>query len=640
MYGDDAGERRKKLEILSGFLVCQRSASDDRMSNPLPDVILTWRFAAQANNDGLLSAIPAVLALLLKTISTSLDMRESGVDLCKTLLQTDQVKLLDRGLGANRTKEHLISPCLRLLTEIVSFDAGSSARNVYLQRDTTFKRLETFLNMRSLTRLSVKAGQRKPSVRSNALRFLFANFRYQDRAAKTDILSQMKLSQAIFQGIKDDPLDTILDVFDSVKETVLLDDSLSRTAKSRLLTDQSLVRIAALQDYVEDNATKKELQSVHGSAYSFLIFVCTTLDHGALIAQTGWFPTVSNAKKTDTEDTNALDYQIRYKEKVPVRNTKLATLLQSLRPFASTFDRKLALAIFAAAPELVADYFFKKKSFSFDPKLSATWIGYSAFLFSVTQLPISEALSHTRAETLPPPVTIVIESILPQPMTQRALTRCLNQKSDLIAFFAVRLMVMAFSKLDAILQDFRSSNRGTKWKKAASALIKLFCQRCPELKHVIAAFRSCHIEKTVLRESLTHLLALYYHVTPHLALDEKFVVSIALMDQLATRTPALDASTMNMQHLDLDHLLEIAYRSPDMDWFQKSGKFCFEIAIYTSDLNQQQCLSRHSLQYYVNLFIRRIRAMSTGKSCNLSPESIVLSNRIPMSPLWMLWFPA
>ena len=573
-YGEESAGRTERLEILSQFLNTQRPAADDKESDSLPDLIQSWRFAAQANNDGLLSAVPAVLALLLKTISTSWGSRDCGVDICTTLLRPEQMKLFDRGLSASKSKEHLISPCLRLLTEVVSFDGGSSARGVYFNRDVTFKRMEILLKMRRS--LSTEEGaQRKPSVRENALRFLFANFRFQEPRAKAELLTRMKLSHAIFQDIVDDAPDVIVNIIKSLRGTILSDDALPQTAKSKLLTEQTLIRIAALQNYNHlDIATGGRL-SVRDAAHSFLMFACTTPGHGVLVAQTGWCHTSSEQDLMEVEDAHQWENlsSANNREQAPIRNTVLARFLQLLRPFGSSFDRSLMIAVFAAAPELVADYFFKKKSFSFDPKLSATWIGYSAFLFSVQQLPLPDfVITSSMSKALPPPSTIIIESILPQPLSQKVLTRSLNQSSELITFIASRLLVMALQKLDLVLKSFRSVERGNEWRQAAISLTHLFCQRCPELKHAIAAFRSCPESKTVLREVLAHLLALYYTVTPSLALEEKFIVSNTLMDRLAN-CGRISHNSMNIQHLELAHLLDIARHTPDMDWFQKSGRF-------------------------------------------------------------------
>src|SRR6266516_4149600 len=66
--------RANKLRILKEY--CDNKASGNDHARCFSDLISTWSFAAQSSNDSLLSAVPAVLALLLRTISTQIEFRE------------------------------------------------------------------------------------------------------------------------------------------------------------------------------------------------------------------------------------------------------------------------------------------------------------------------------------------------------------------------------------------------------------------------------------------------------------------------------------------------------------------------------------------------------------------------------------
>ena len=536
-------------------------------------MIQTWSFAAQSNHDGLLSAVPAVLALLIKTISGLIDFRPCGVHLCKALLRKEQIRLFDRGLTANKSKEHLISPCLRLLTEIAAFDGGSSARTLYAQHDVTFKRLDIFLGMRSASARETKGDRPRPSVRNNAVRFLLANFRVQDRMTKAEILSQSRLVRALFHELREDSSDIISEILESVKRSVILDDSLGRKHKSRLLTDWTLTQIARLYDYGDDIPAKEGQISIPDLAHEFLVFVCTTMDQGVLVEQHGWYPPGFERDKQVPEehDTPLSNYRPktpgRQLEKVPVKNMTLSSFLQSLRPYANIYHRRLMLAIFSTAPELVADYFFKKRTFSFDPKLSATWIGYSSFLFSTVLLPTAETFG-----IVPPPTEIVIESVLPQPLSQKTLTKCLNQKTELITFFAARLLIIAFEKLRSIWRVW-DKQKNVLRTRAYVLLVADFEERCPELRHVIAALRSAPKHNDMLREALLRLIVMYYKVTPQLALNEKFDISGLLIDKLSEIGTDIESDEdKGIHRLELNHLLEIARRSPDIAWWHRPGK--------------------------------------------------------------------
>lgn len=74
---------------------CDKQISDDAAC--FPDLIQAWSFANIYNHDSLLTKVPSVLAIFLKTISRELDFREFGLALCKHLPQKDQLQLFNRG---------------------------------------------------------------------------------------------------------------------------------------------------------------------------------------------------------------------------------------------------------------------------------------------------------------------------------------------------------------------------------------------------------------------------------------------------------------------------------------------------------------------------------------------------------------
>ena len=583
-YGEEGPHRSAKQFTLLQYLRAESRDEGDGTTNYLADLIQTWSYAAQANNDGLLSAVPAVLALLLKTISALIDFRDHGIRLCKTLLRRDQLQLLSNGLSANKVKEHVISPCLRLLTEVTSFDGGSAARSLFLHRDVTFMRLETFLSLHKTSPARSPEERRKPSIRSNAMRYILANLRFQDNAAKSDILSQLHLVRGIFQGLKDDASEMILEMFDVFKKYIVMDDQLHRAAKCKLFTDWTLGRIATLYSYEEYTNEFKEESNIRIEAHKFLLSVCTTVDKGALFATSGWYHIGNDPASTRSQFSDGLslhdtnESQEKHAERSSIRNTTLAYFIQTLRPFADVLHKELVLAIFKAAPELVADYFLRT-SFSFEPKLSTTWVGYSAFLLSTVQLPIPSYHNLQDGQTArPPPVSTVIESILPNPLNKTSLTRCLNQRTELATFFAVGVMVAAFQKLRNVLELFRSAKEVTlstseySWEAATSELVAEFSRRCPAMKHVVAVFRGSSKDNVVLREAVTRLLVMYYKLIPQVALDEKLDLSLALSTIFKECSDLEDTNREKLLiQMTISHLLIIAHRCPDIRWWHKPG---------------------------------------------------------------------
>ena len=580
-YGEDDNDRSFKRTILLEYLQSQTTPANNQDARYLSDVVQSWSFAVQSNNERLSSAIIAVLALFLKATSTFIEFREYGNTICKTLLEEDQIKLFERGISASKTKEHVISPCLRLLTEILSYDGGTAAQSVYAHRATTFKRLDVFLSMRKNLKEAVPENQRRPSIRHNALRYLFANLRLQTGSAKSSILTDGKLIRAVFRGIKEDSAALVLEILKAFKTDVVQDLTLSHLVKSRVFTEWTLRSIASLyQPHHYDNAAD-DIAQVQREAHIFLLCICTTADQGVLRLHPEARPEDEPGfAYGDNHTYPRTGSRPKSQKQGPVRNTILALFLQSLRPYADTLQCELILAVFQAAPDLISEY-FHKTLFSFEPKLTTTWVGYSMFLLSSIQLPIPkgqldlEVSSHVHT---PPHLSSMIDGILPQPMTKKALTRCLNQSTGLIKFIGVRILVAAFQILATVQKRLASaslvpqSKFSNLWRQAEGELLDEFRRRCPEMRHVIAVFRSCPDHSALFRETTTRLIAMYYKFLPQVALEEKFDISVTLSEALKANTLDVeDLQCSRLHKLEIYSLLEIARRSPGMRWWHKTG---------------------------------------------------------------------
>ncbi|KAL1311811.1 hypothetical protein AAFC00_001890 [Neodothiora populina] len=597
LYSDDPN-RPAKINILNDYLdVFKARADKDSSVEYLPDFMQAWNYAHQTNNDYLATSITSILALLLKTLATLIDSREHGVLLCRTLLKPAQLKLISRGVSAPKTKEHIISPCLRILTEIVSFDGGVMAKSLYSKREWSF---ESKIMARNLGLSKGEEDRRRPSVRSNAVRYLLANFRYQDEGAKMDILRHGHILKALFDHLKDDLVEVLQDVFKVIETHILRDDAIPRATKSHAMGERSLSGILAALRTQSNSEIVDLAPQVDGEVsaaakgkaaiFSFLRLVCTTPSLG-ILRTCGWYPPGSEKHTRDeTEEPEAdialdlgldsVDWYDRYHSQVPVRNTILSGFIQGLRPHGNAEERALLLAIFEAGPELVADYFFTKADkFPFDPKLTNTWIGYASFLFSAVEIPFPQYFGPTNGFVgCPPPVTIAIENILPFPLSQKVLVRCLNQSSSLITFFTIRILVVAFSKLRKVLQAFdkAATEANTLWREASTRLLLEFNERCPPMKDVVATFRKTSDDNILQKEAVSRLLSLYYQVTPQFALGEKFDVSTSLTSALS-RIEIMDITDeqYSIRLIELEHLLVIAQCSSGMRWWHKQGSLKF-----------------------------------------------------------------
>lgn len=557
---------------------------DGNITGCFHNLTQTWSFAETNNEGSLLSLIPSVLALFLRVVSSELEFREFGVALCRFLLQKEQLQLFNRGLTASKSQGHLISPCLRLLTEMVSFDGGAVARLLYSKRDVTIKRLDIFLTIRKAQKGEENNDQSRPALRRIAQRYLLANFKFQNAAAKEELVGQGKLIRAFLEDIRKDGRDIVLDIITTLDKHFASDTTLSRSAKTRIFNRWNLERLVTLYGF--DRETEEpvpDAQSVSTEVHKFLSTICTSVEKGVLLPDSGWYPNGSTPDIAPSNDgeTIALGldspvYFDKYMESVPVRNGNLSAMIQHLRPDTDTLQMQLLLKIFKAAPELVCDFFSKRTMFTSDPKPTPSWLGESAFLFSTIQLAVPANCGwKDTTPAVPPPVSVVIESVLPRPLTQKVMTRCLNQNTDVVTLFAIRLTTLALRKLQAVLKIFQADRPVGQelWSQAATKLVEEFCRRCPTMKDAVLAFRQTPKDNLQQQEAILELLSTFYQVLPEVAFEAKFDVSLTLVDVLKR----LDDDGLSQEDREslfgqLQHLSVIAQQSPTMRWWQKPGE--------------------------------------------------------------------
>jgi len=537
-----------------------------------------WSHASQSNNDNLMSAVPVVLALLLQLLSRSLDTVPYGIGICRTLLQKRQLELISRNLSADKGKSFIISPTLRLLREAISFDGGVVAKPLFRARAYTLKFLAR--NMGIVHLGDEPEDMKRPSTRSTAILFFLSALKFLHPEAKKELISQRDVVAALTRDIKQDPPYLVRDVLSKLRECVLMDDKIPREAKGSLLHASTLIRISALYQ-VRQTAEDGDSPSLADTAHDFLMTACTAPSRGVLRQDSGYYPRdVDLDAVMPTQDLEELGLESiawvnKYKDKVPVRNFGLANFLEHLRPWASVQQSDLVTAIFRVAPELVAHYFLEHNSFTFEPKLTATWIGYAAFLYKTIDLPVPKYFGQSSGfPQLPPPTSVVIENILPLPLNQKVLVRCLSNKSNMVSFFAARLLVIAIEKLSVAVKMHQdpSHPNGVLWGEAARRLVDEFCQRSPGIKDMINSYRSVSGDDLLHREAASRLLRLCYEVLPQVALMAKFDVSPFLETALnrLSKNEFDDGRDFAVSLKELENLLAIAGYSPGMRWFAAS----------------------------------------------------------------------
>lgn len=246
LYSENKKEKERNVEILKSYLASQ--ASDEES---LPHLLQAWSFASQNNNDGLVSAVSSLLALLLRVVSTRIELRSVGFQLCTTLLAAPQLKLISRSLSQPKHKEYVISPSVRLMTELVSYDGGTMAKQVFASKTFTF---DGKVIARNLGLWKDTIDEAKPAVRTHTVRYVLANMKYLAGPAKTDFLRYGNVIHNLFEHMAHDPHALIVDILDAIRKHVLNDESIPRKVKGYVLNDRNLANLGKL--YSNDKSAK------------------------------------------------------------------------------------------------------------------------------------------------------------------------------------------------------------------------------------------------------------------------------------------------------------------------------------------------------------------------------------------------
>jgi nucleolar pre-ribosomal-associated protein 1 len=451
-----------------------------------------------------------------------------------------------------------------MLTEMNRFNFGAMCGFVHLAFDFTIKDLPRNMEVKCSAKIVVEDPAR-PSVRTLCVRFFLSFLQNGEPSIRIKMLELRNWVTPLFKHLKTDTPSIIYDVLECLTIKVLAEEEIPRATKTNTFNEWVLSHILRLYTREEtvkfSKSGKEEEKRLAGIAHEFLMSACTRRGSGICYPEHGWYPPGYSEK----ED--------KRKPAPKVYNRILSSFVTSIRPFADKTQLDLILAIFETSPELVADHFLSNLNFSFDPKLTSTWMGYCAFLLSVIALPIPRNFGAPEPVALPPPTNVIAENILPKPLGKVVMTKCLTHENSLIRFLSTRLLITAFQKLRSVLNGLdRASasvhDRTESWKKCKFDVVEYFCKRIPDASVVSSGGTKIDANGILQMETKMRLLMNYYAIIPEMASLGKFDVNIALTTFL--RGDSGDPSGIRI--LEIGHLLHIAKDVPDFKWWNKTCK--------------------------------------------------------------------
>ena len=259
LYHKNEDDRARQLSILREYLDSQKLKDVKDTERPfLGQLWQAWSYASQNNDERLVSSIASIFTSLLKTLSSLIDFRDHGSILCRTVLQNQHLRLIKRCLDAPKHKDFLLSPALRLLTEVVCFDGGVLAKEAYKRRKQTFDPatmrrtlgspkpskcihqaedcVSTHLTSPFSTSASILLTQsclklmncsirdeedarRRPAIRTLTIRYILAHLKYLHEGGKADVLRNRPLCSSLFHFLRDDPAEVVNELLSATEQS-------------------------------------------------------------------------------------------------------------------------------------------------------------------------------------------------------------------------------------------------------------------------------------------------------------------------------------------------------------------------------------------------------------------------------------
>ncbi|KAG6897168.1 hypothetical protein C0992_003674 [Termitomyces sp. T32_za158] len=511
------------------------------------DVFSLWDSITQRQN--------AVLALLVSLLSSLLTLTSShytyqalGQPIIKTILTPTYTRRLNSYLGGSHAE--LILVTLKLFNAMSSFAGGREKKSVLEAFGWELKSLPKLLNMRRKSASDTSDTLAKPDIRTLYLLFILS-FVGSDSPAQikaTFIEQHREPFLSIFKGLIQDSYVVARRVLEICWAGLWSDPKVKRTLKINLFNEITISHLSKLYDRnVAEDGDPDHVPA--DLVHHFLLALCTHPGTGICFKDRGWYP-----RESDGEDEPG---------RGKIHNRILANVLKTLKVNEDLRQQELALKILSACPELVAGY-WSGAALTLEPRLSSKWIANISFFGSVLSQPVPAWSFHLPGTALyqptPPPLSIIIESILPSVNTKVHFTRGLQSASGLVQHCTALALAKCLAKYEEVIKAFleveaalEENETEGQWCRRRRDIEREARRRVPDFQ-VIVAFSQQKFEEApatakttigapppgptpnptrtaLLSESAHRLLWMYQRCLPMVVAEARFDVGKLLQDE-------------------------------------------------------------------------------------------------------------
>lgn len=519
---------------------------------------------------------------------------ELGTRFVKSVLD-NHIKIIYRCLYIGRPA--LANPALEILTNITTFHRGILTNDLFSAFDFSANAIPKLLALKE--DVKVEETKRK-QIRSNLIKFFLSFISNSSVIVKRDLIAQKKFITGWFKYLSYDDADTIVLMLETLEQKVLREPSFLRATKINLFNDWSVTLIARQLGRADVPTGKTD--TIGTIVLNFLQFLTSDMTYGIRFPSKQWY-------LSDTAGENENDEH-------KVNNRVLLSLIKSLKPWEHIQRQDLVLSILSNCPELVAPYLNEDYALSLDPKMTVFWFSNILFFSRLIQIPLAPELTNSTSFQ-PPKMEVMVEHILPRPLSKSALSKSLLHPTALVKYNACQIIIFAFQKLETVIALFRSNG----WVDSYYLLLEEMLNRIPDIQTIVTAVNSIeNLESNpLIKTVLVKAIALYAKTLPEIFVKSKF----SLPNRLTTSLEKTDLDGLEL--VDLRNLLEIQAKLGGIGkWWNKMPDLPY--SLFTTLLRLSALLNDELFTKQITSLVEYLSkpTMLFRQSTVISPVSILM----------------
>ncbi|KAI0938875.1 hypothetical protein AcW1_004074 [Taiwanofungus camphoratus] len=554
----------------------------------------------------LLALIVAVLSSLVTLLSSHYTYQSLAQPIIRTILSPEWIHRLHSYLGGANAELILVS--LKMFNSLTNFANGRERKALFEAFAWEAKTLQKLFQMRRQSKnfdnIDILT---RPDIRTLYILFLLSFVdTMTPTVVKSAFLEQRRdIFGSIFKGLWRDHHSLVKRVLEVCWTGIWSDQKLKRTYKLNVFNEATLSQLIRI--YERDSKEGDDAEHVPADVvHHFLLAICTHPGLGICFRDRGWYPRQSDPEPRLVYDEGEATDTGADQRGIKIYNKILANVLRSLKVNDDPRQQELALKIFAACPELVSNY-WSASPLALEPRLSSKWIANMSFLGSVISLPVPQSTFFLQDndqrlyQPVPPPLSTVVDNILPSMNIKTHLSRGLQSSSTLVQHCSALALTKCLLKYETVMHSLdlvskaleedeeghwcrrrREVEREVRRRVPDFQVVIGFSQKLSETVNVTAPISieagigptSNSIRSALLFESAQRVLWLYHRCLPFIVAEVRFDTGKLLQGfsnipaSADSAASSVDGGLATLRQL---HVLRLLKESDQFVWSGKTG---------------------------------------------------------------------